>query len=97
MSHPDELDELLRALSHQTRRAILRLTIDHAVPAMELAETLDIAPATASEHLRVLRKTGLVDLTASGTQRLYQVNRARIDAVLAALGQDLQHHDRRDR
>jgi DNA-binding transcriptional ArsR family regulator len=34
---------------------------------MSLAEELGIAPATASEHLKVLRKTGLVDLTASGT------------------------------
>ncbi len=85
----DELDEVLRALSHQTRRAILRLTMDDAVPAMGLAETLDIAPATASEHLRVLRKTGLVDLTASGNQRLYRADPSRIEAVIAALGRDL--------
>ncbi len=85
----DEIDEALRALSHHTRRAILRLTGEDAVPAMSLAERLDIAPATASEHLRVLRKTGLVDLTASGTQRLYRANRSRIGAAIAALARDL--------
>ena len=92
----DDLDEALRAISHQTRRAILRLTMADPVPAMSLAEALDIAPATASEHLRVLRKTELVQLTASGTQRLYRANRARIEAVSVALARDLQQKTERE-
>jgi DNA-binding transcriptional ArsR family regulator len=84
-----DLDDALRALSHPTRRAIIRLTTRHPVPATELAELLAIAPATASEHLRVLRKTGLVDLSAAGTWRHYRANPARIGAVLDALTYEL--------
>lgn len=87
--HPDDLDDALRALSHHTRRAIIRLTSQTDVPATELAERLGIAPATASEHLRVLRKTGLVELTAAGTWRRYKAAPARLDSVLDALVQDL--------
>ncbi len=79
---PEDLDNALRALSHPSRRAIIRLTARSAVAATELAERLDIAPATASEHLRVLRKTGLVELTATGTWRRYRAVPARVDAVL---------------
>lgn len=92
-SREDELDGALRALAHQTRRAILRLTTAEAVPAMDLADVLRIAPATASEHLRVLRKTRLVELTASGTQRLYRANPSRIRAVISQLGAELQTDD----
>lgn len=63
------------------------------MPAMSLAEELGIAPATASEHLKVLRKTGLVDLTASGTQRLYDANPNRIETVITALNRDLHNND----
>jgi DNA-binding transcriptional ArsR family regulator len=89
----EDLDDCLRVLAHHTRRAILRLTLDGEMPAMQLAERLGIAPATASEHLRVLRTTGLVRLHASGTQRLYRADPNRIAAVIAALRHDLQIDD----
>lgn len=86
----ESLDDALRALSHPARRAIIRLTARADVPATELAEQLGVAPATASEHLRVLRKCGLVELTARGTWRRYRAVPARLDAVLDALAQDLR-------
>ena len=89
----DHLDDCLRVLAHHTRRAILRLTLAGEMPAMRLAETLGIAPATASEHLRVLRTTGLVRLQASGTQRRYRADPERVEAVIAALRLDLQIDD----
>jgi len=41
----------------------------------ELAELFELAPASASEHLKVLRKHGLVDLTVNGTFRIYRTRR----------------------
>jgi len=81
----DDLDNALRALSHASRRAIIRLTAQRHVPATDLAQHLGIAPATASEHLRVLRKTGLVELSAAGTWRRYRADLSRVEAVLDAL------------
>lgn len=85
----DEIDEALRALAHPSRRAVIRLTTPREVPASEFAELLGIAPATASEHLKVLRKTGLVQLTATGTWRHYRADLSRVGSVLNAITQDL--------
>jgi tellurite resistance protein TerB len=68
---------------------MVRLSASEDVPATELAERLGIAPATASEHLKVLRKTGLVTLTAVGTWRRYRADLARVATVLDAVRTDL--------
>ncbi len=80
-----ELDHALRALAHPARRAIIRLTADGAVPATALAAALGVAPATASEHLKVLRKTGFVRLTAHGTWRRYRADLRRVRKIHGAL------------
>jgi DNA-binding transcriptional ArsR family regulator len=77
----DEADELLRALAHPARRQILRQCWTGPVAAGRLAEILDLAPASVSEHLRVLRKTGLVVLTKTGTFRYYQTNAGLVAAL----------------
>lgn len=88
-SDSHHIDEAMRALAHTSRRAIIRLTADRGIPATELAEMLNVAPATASEHLKVLRKTELVVLTAEGTWRRYRANLPQVDAVLDAVAHDL--------
>lgn len=87
-----ELDELVRALSHRTRRKILRLCAERFVLAGEVAAEIDLALASVSEHLKVLRKTGLVELERRGTKWLYRTDLARVDATLAELGGDLPTH-----
>ena len=39
-------------------------------------EAVGLAPASVSEHLKVLRKTGLVVMSASGTWRRYRADPA---------------------
>ncbi len=74
----DEADELLRALAHPARRRILLLTDGEAIAAGELAAALGLANATVSEHLKVLRKTGLVTLEREGTWRRYRAAGERV-------------------
>ena len=81
----EPLDELLRALAHPARRRILAVAAARPVSAGALARTLGLANATTSEHLRVLRKTGLVTMTVRGTWRLYQTDRARVADAMAQL------------
>ena len=38
----------------------------------ELADLLDLAPASTSEHLKVLRKHRFVEMRVEGTFRLYR-------------------------
>ena len=65
------LDERLRALAHPVRRRLLAACRDAPQPAGALVELTGLAPASVSEHLKVLRKTGLVVLEARGRFRLY--------------------------
>lgn len=53
------LDELLRALAHEARRQILEACRERTQPAGALVTLVGLAPASVSEHLKVLRKTGL--------------------------------------
>lgn len=77
----DDADELLRALSHPARREILRRCWAGPVTAGELSSVLDLAAASTSEHLRVLRKVGLVVLTKEGTYRRYHTDHGRVAAI----------------
>ncbi|UWZ39263.1 winged helix-turn-helix transcriptional regulator [Dactylosporangium roseum] len=72
------MDELLRALAHPARRKLLRLCWRTARPAGALSTALGLAPASTSEHLKVLRKTALLVLHKQGTLRYYQANPARV-------------------
>lgn len=84
-----ELDELTRALANTTRRQVLRSCWSTQRSAGELAAETELAPASVSEHLKVLRKTGLVVLERAGNHRLYRADTDRVAAVLRALGDDL--------
>jgi DNA-binding transcriptional ArsR family regulator len=91
------VDELLRALAHPARRQILAAAADRPVSAGALARELGLANATTSEHLKVLRKTGLVTMTVDGTWRLYETDRARVaeaSALLAGFTGTLGQEDR---
>lgn len=85
MPEPEGLDELLRAMASVHRRAILQHVWLGERGAGELAERLGLAPASVSEHLKVLRKTGLVELRVDGTYRLYRARRERVNELLRLL------------
>ena len=59
--------------------------MDQELPTGELAILTGMSQPAASQHLRVLRDAGLVDVRADGPRRLYRVN----FAGLAALRHDL--------
>lgn len=86
---PAELDELTRAISNATRRTILRLCHPNETSAGDIAAEIDLALASVSEHLKVLRKTGLVLLERRGNHWLYTTNTERLHQLLAALSTDL--------
>ena len=62
------------ALSHPTRRAMLRLVLDRELPVGELAQQTGLSQPAASQHLKVLRDAGLVRGRVDGRRRLYQVD-----------------------
>jgi DNA-binding transcriptional ArsR family regulator len=64
----------IEALSHPTRRAMLRLVLDRERPVGELAQRTGVSQPAASQHLKVLRDAGLVRGRVDGRRRLYQVD-----------------------
>ena len=86
-----DLDEVLRALSHPDRRKFVVACLDEAKAAGELAALSELSLATVSEHLKVLRKSGLLVLDKQGRFWLYRTDRLRLEragqAVLGMLGQ----------
>jgi DNA-binding transcriptional ArsR family regulator/uncharacterized protein YndB with AHSA1/START domain len=78
-----DLDAGLHALKARTRREILALVWDRELTAGDIASAFPLTAATISEHLAVLRKAGLVDMTRVGTSRRY---RARPEALQGLRG-----------
>lgn len=75
----------LEAIAHPGRRKMLRLVMDRELQAGELAELTGMAQPAASQHLRVLREAGLVDVRRDGSRRLYRVNFKRVQALRSQL------------
>jgi DNA-binding transcriptional ArsR family regulator len=70
------LDEMFAALADPARRAVVDLLRKKPRRAGELASTLSISPARMSQHLRVLRKSGLIqddDVEGDARVRLYRL------------------------
>ena len=55
------LDATLNALAEPTRRRVVELLLVKPRRPSELSDTFDMSPPAMSRHLRVLRKTGLIE------------------------------------
>jgi DNA-binding transcriptional ArsR family regulator len=93
MADAEDLDELLRAMASTHRRSILEHVWVREHGAGELAARLGLAPASVSEHLKVLRKIGLVTMRVDGTYRLYQARPERLGELLRLLAQTFPEPD----
>jgi DNA-binding transcriptional ArsR family regulator len=65
--------EVFEAIAQPKRREILRLLAGGERSAGELASNFDVTQPAISQHLKVLKETGLVDERRDGTRRLYSV------------------------
>lgn len=61
----------LEALSDATRRAILERIAQGPCTVGEIAEVLPVSQPAVSQHLRVLREAGLVQVRKEGAKRIY--------------------------
>lgn len=68
--------DAVRAVAEPRRREILRLVWDAELSAGEIAERFDVTFGAVSQHLKVLRDSGLVTLRQEGKKRFYRADRA---------------------
>lgn len=81
-----DLQKVMSALNSPIRREILALIWDREVPAGEIAAAFALTKPTISQHLAVLRKSGLVAVTSAGTSRRYRARQDELLGLHAALG-----------
>jgi ArsR family transcriptional regulator, arsenate/arsenite/antimonite-responsive transcriptional repressor len=80
---PEELSSFFAALADPTRLNLLRLLSDQRQPdalcVNALASLLGVSQSAVSQHLRVLRTTGLVRAERRGYRVHYFVNRQALE------------------
>jgi DNA-binding transcriptional ArsR family regulator len=88
-------DRMFGALANPTRRDVLDLLLHGPRTVADIAAHFDMARPSVSEHLKVLRDSGLVSETKHGRFRYYSINLG----PLHELGQWLNPYERfwRDR
>ncbi|HEV3173332.1 MAG TPA: metalloregulator ArsR/SmtB family transcription factor [Actinocrinis sp.] len=79
-------DELWSAVGDPIRRQMLDLLLtDGSGTATTLSERLPITRQAVAKHLGVLDRVGLVHVTPSGRERLYEVDEAQLARAVAQL------------
>jgi DNA-binding transcriptional ArsR family regulator len=79
------MEEALRAIANPRRRAMLELVWDQERTAGDIADRTGLAPPATSQHLKVLRDAGLVQVRVDGNRRFYRAEPVRIAEVRDAL------------
>lgn len=79
------LDRTFKALADPTRRRILALLRPGDLPAGEIATHFDMAFASVSHHLQVLRDAGLVTSRREGQFIIYALNTTVVQEALQHL------------
>ena len=69
------------AMGDRTRRAILERLAERPHAVGELAGQLPVSRPAVSQHLKVLKETGLVSDATVGTRRIYRLNPAGVQAL----------------
>lgn len=75
--------EALGALGDPTRRAIFERLRGGALSVGEIAQGVPVSRPAVSQHLRVLRRAGLVSERREGTRRIYRLEPAALGGLRA--------------
>jgi DNA-binding transcriptional ArsR family regulator len=87
-----ELQNFLKAVASETRQRILFCFNDGQPRTVgQIAEQLNIVPSTASEHLAILKRGGLVAAKREGKEVYYWGNRAKTLELLKKLTKQLTY------
>jgi DNA-binding transcriptional ArsR family regulator len=65
----------LQIVAEPRRRRILEMVWDDELSAGAIADQFDVTFGAVSQHLAVLRDSGLVDVRPDGNRRLYRANK----------------------
>jgi DNA-binding transcriptional ArsR family regulator len=72
-------------LADPTRRAIFERLSRRPLSVGELADLLPVTRPAVSQHLKVLKEAGLVDMRSEGTRNVYAVDPRGVETMRAYL------------
>src|SRR5882757_4801796 len=64
----DQLSDVLTAISHPTRRTIIRQLASRPARFMDIAKSFDTALNAVTKHLKLLERAGLIERTKQGRE-----------------------------
>lgn len=83
--------DILKALAHPTRLAIVQLLAGGERCVCEIQSALGITQSSLSQHLALLREQGIVDSRKEGTRVVYWLCYPQVVQLVAAAGDILAH------
>lgn len=82
----EQLAQLAWAVAHPARVRIVRLLINRpACMCGEIVDHLPLAQSTVSQHLKILKESGLIEGEVDGPKVCYCINRAKLKELKALL------------
>ncbi len=72
LAEPTDTEGVLKAIAEPRRRDILRLVRDRELSAGEIATHFEITRPAISQHVGVLKRSGLISERREGPRRLYR-------------------------
>lgn len=85
MTEEDPVERGIQALAHRGRRTMLRLVQDEERTSSELSEAAGLSRSAASQHLRILRDAGLVQVRVEANRRYYRADFERLAELRSSL------------
>lgn len=79
MPYEDEL----KSLSNPIRQSVIEELARQPMSVSELTSRIDVSQPVMSQHLKVLKDTGLVHARAEGTRNIYCINKDKLDELRA--------------
>ena len=74
-------DAVWNVLGDSTRRAIVEHLAEQPLAVVEIAARLPVSRPAVSQHLKVLKETGLVSEEAVGRRHVYRLNPVAVSAL----------------
>lgn len=79
------MNKLYLALSHPTRRQVLKLLGGGPMPAGEIADRFQVSRPTMSGHFNILKEADLIQAERDGTTIRYRLNVSVLEEAAAAI------------
>lgn len=74
MKKEDKQIEILKAMAHPIRLEILKILNEGALCAGRTNDMLSVSQPNFSQHLKILRRAGLIERVCKGTRHCYYIS-----------------------